>query len=401
MALTSLEYDAPIRRPLRQGGLDYELLETSIALHEEGRPLDSLAKVLAHLFPGRELPDLAKAPFSFTQGSSKVTLQMDGDDVLISVPLVRLSAAGNAVAAMRHVLTKISSTGQLYQPRLRGDDIHLEFRDHLARLHPAKVVEVLKRMPVKADEHDDFLIAQFGALPLERAPIADLDDAELARAEDIWRRHWSDVEEMIKESQRMRSHFFLNAATAYAFHRICGVLPLAGFLLYRLNESAGTFLPSDEDPNKREATLAKWAREMKAVPREELKKSLGHAEYAISPLTDGEPSLLGNVIGKCDRMETIQQLRTSGHSFDAALGLVSSFHFLLARFSWPEAVEGAMRAALSSVSGKSWRETAAHLTDQARAVVELVGHGEEAEGDGEGVAKDSEVEQSDGGEENE
>jgi hypothetical protein len=396
MALTTLEYDAPVRRPLRREALDYELFEQAVALHEDGRALDSLAKVLAHLFPGRTIPDLTKGPFSFTQGSSKVTLRLDGDHVHIFVPLVRLSASGNAVAAMRHVLTQISSTGQLYQPRLRNDDIQLEFRDHLARLHPAKVVEVLKRMPVKADEHDDFLIAQFGALPLERAPIADLDDAEMARAEDIWRRHWGDVEEMVHESQRKRSYFFLNAATAYAYHRICGVLPLAGFLLYRLVESAGTFLPSNEDPNKREATLAKWAKEMKGVPREELKKSLGHAEYAISPLSDGKPGVLRDLIGKCDRMETIQQLRSSGNSFDAALALVSNFNFLLARFSWPEPIEDAMQAALSEASGKPWREMAAHLTEKAAAVIEqFAGAGQEGEEDG---SEGEEAEQEEEGE---
>jgi hypothetical protein len=400
MALTSLQYDAPIRRLARRESLDYELFEQATALHEEGRPFESLTKVLAHLFPGQTLPDLAKEAFSFTQGSSRVTLRLDGDHVLISVPLVRLSTTGNAVAALRHVLTQISSTGQIFQPRLRGDDIHLEFRDRLARLHPAKVVEVLKRMPVKADANDDFLIAQFGALPLERAPIADLDDAELSRAEDIWRRHWSDVEELVKECQRKRSLFFLNAATAYAYHRICGVLPLGGFLLYRLNESAETFLPSDEDPTKRETSLAKWAREMKAVPREELKKSLGHAEYAISPLTDGEPSALTNVIGENDRMETIQQLRNSGNSFDAALALVSNFNFLLARFSWPQPVEDAMSAALSSVSGKPWREIAAHLTDEARAVVEKFVDDAEDEDEDEDESDDEDGE-SDGGEENE
>ncbi len=394
MAITSLEYDAPIRRPLRRDGLDYELLEQAVALHDQGRPIESLTKVLEHLFPGRKLPDLAKEAFTFTQGSSNVALRLDGDHVLISVPLVRLSTAGNAVAALRHVLTQISSTGQIYQPRLRDDDIHLEFRDRLTRLHPAKVVEVLKRMPVKADENDDFLIAQFGALPLDRAPIADLDDAELARADEIWRRHWSDVEELTKESQRKRSLFFLNAATAYAFHRICGVLPLGGFLLYRLNESAGVFLPSDEDPHKREVALSKWAKEMKAVPRDELKSSLGHVEYAISPLTDGTPKLFGNVLGECDRMETIQQLRSSGNSFDAALALVSNFHFLLARFSWPEPVENAMWAALSGASGKPWREIGTHLTEQVGGLIEQLAGDEEGEGENQDAA-------SDGGEENE
>jgi hypothetical protein len=95
------------------------------------------------------------------------------------VPLVRLTPTGNAVAALRYALTTISGSGQLYQPRLRGDDLYLEFRDKLTRMHPAKVLEVLRRMPVEADRCDDWLVGQFGAQPLERAAIEPLTEDEL------------------------------------------------------------------------------------------------------------------------------------------------------------------------------------------------------------------------------
>jgi hypothetical protein len=100
-----------------------------------------------------------------------------------NVPLVRLPPTGNAVAALRYALTTISGSGQLYQPRLRGDELYLEFRDKLTRMHPAKVLEVLRRMPVEADRCDDWLVGLFGAEPLERAAIEPLTEDELTRAE--------------------------------------------------------------------------------------------------------------------------------------------------------------------------------------------------------------------------
>lgn len=370
MAITTLSYEPPVRRSTYRPNLDYDLLEAAGTLHDEGRPVESLMKVFEHFFPGMNLPDLRTETFSFTQGSSKVSTRIEGDDISISVPLVRLAEGGKAIAALRFILTKISSTGQLYQPRLRGDDVYLEYRDRLSRLHPAKVLEVLRRMPVEADDNDDFLIGQFGALPLERAPIDDLTDEEVARCEKIWRSHWSEVEELLKECRRKQSMFFLNEMTAYAQHRLSFALPIGGFLASRLEEASDTFNNCHEDPLKREAALAKCVKDMKAVSTEELKKSLGHATYAISPHDDGTPRVLGQYFGDCDYFETIQSFRESGKSFEAALALISTYNFLLSRYSWATEIETALKAGLALASGKPWKEAASLLYEHAAELAE-------------------------------
>ena len=370
MAITSLTYEPPVRRSSTRPSLDYELLEAAVSLADEGRPLESLLKVFEHLLPGEKVPDLATSAFSFTQGSSKVTTRIENDDLIITVPLVKVPADGRGIAALRHVLTQISATGQLYQPRLNGDDIRLEFRDRLARLHPAKVLEVLRAMPAEADENDDFLIGQFGAQPLERGAVAPLDDAEFARAEAMWRSHWNDVEELLKECQRKRSMFFLNEMTAYALHRVSFALPLCGFVGSKLSELASTFNDSDNDPSKRETTLAKCAKEMKAISSADLRKSMGHTTYAISPHAEGTANVLDGYIGEGNYTETIERLRTTGKPFEAALALISTYNFLLSRYSWPEEIEVKLMAALEQASGKPWKEAATILTDHAKAIVE-------------------------------
>ena len=381
MAITTLSYEAPVRRSTRRETLDYDLLDAAVTLHGEGRPLDALRKVFEHLFPGQPPPDLGKEPFSFTQGSSRVTTRIADDDVSITVPLVRLPAGGGAIAALRHVLSQISATGQLYQPRLHGDDIHLEFKERLTRTHPAKVLEVLRKMPVEADANDDLLIGEFGAQPLERGSIRPLDDAEAARAEKIWRAHWGEVEELVKECQRKRSMFFLNETTAYALHRITFALPLNGIVACRLEEAADTFNDANEDPVKREKVLAKCARDMKAVSGEELRKSLGHADYAISPLDDGTPSALSSYLGPGHYVDTIKKLRTTGKAFDAALALISTYNYLLARHTWPEAIEAELMAGLAEASGKPWKDAAKLLSDHAAALAEKFGATEDEDDD--------------------
>jgi hypothetical protein len=397
MAITSLTYELPVRRSNRRASPDYEKLEAAAALAEEGRSIESLVKVFEHFFPGDPPPDFAKEPHAFTQGSSRVSTRVENDDVLITVPLIRLPTGGSAIAALRHILTKIAATGQLYQPRLRGEDIHLEYRDPLARFHPAKVVEVLRRMPTEADDNDDFLIGQFNAIPLERVPIAALDDAEVARSETFWRQHWNDVDELLKECKRKRSMFFLNELTAYAIHRVMFTLPLCGFVASRLEEAASTFNDGDEDPMKRETSLGKAIKDMKAVSSDELKKSLGHATYAISPLDEGTPHRL-SILAPGNYMETVEELRKSGKSMDAALGLIGTYNYLLARYTWEEPIETALKDGLAQASGKPWREAASFLFDHAK---DLAAKFAEEEEDEEEEDEEEEGEEEEGEEEDE
>jgi hypothetical protein len=399
MAITTLTYEPPVRRSTRQASLDYELLETADSLAESGRHLESLTKVFEHLFPEKKAFTFTGEGFSFTQGSSRVTTKIENDDVVISVPLVSLPSGGSAIAALRYVLTEISATGQLYQPRLRGEDIHLEMRERLSRIHPAKVLEVLRRMPAEADECDDFLIGQFSAKALDRAAITPLGDDEIERCERIWRQHWSDVEELLPECQRKRSMFFLNELTAYAMQRVRFALPLHGFLRSRLEEAGSTFDNTDVDPMKRESALGKCIKEMKAISRDELKQNLGHASYAIRPVSDGTPKALGNYFGPDGYMETINGLRKGGKPMDAALGLVCTFNYFLARFAWDEPVEVAMKEALAEASGKPWREQASLLAEKASEIFEKFGEEDDDDDDDEEDGDEEEEEDDDDGDE--
>jgi hypothetical protein len=158
--------------------------------------------------------------------------------------------------------------------------------------------------------------------------------------------------------------------TAYALHRVSFSLPLGGFIGWKLGDAAATFNDSDVDPTKRETTLAKCAKEMKAVSSEDLRKSMGHASYAISPHADGTGSVLSGYIGPGNYTETIDRLRTTGKPFEAALALISTYNFLLSRYSWPEPIETKLKAGLEAASGKPWKEVANILVEHSKAMIE-------------------------------
>lgn len=368
MGATAVLYTAPIRRPGTAGRPDFEQLEHAHALAEAGLPREALQKAFEHLFPGAVVPDLAVAPFTFVQGSSRVSVRLVADELVITVPLVTLPTDARAVAALRFVLTRCGGTGQTHQPRLRGDAIEFEFRSRIAHLHPAKLIEALRAMPFQADSTDDWMIDQFGASPIDRAVIEPLDADELARAERFWRSHWAEIEALLQDSRRKRSVWFLNEVSAFTCHRLQYVLPLAGSLLGRMNEAAAVFNDADANPDKRETALARFIKEMKALTTADLARQLGHAEYAISPLDEGSPDRVLGYIGGGSYIETIGRLRTTGKPMEAALALASTYTFLLASATWPDPVRIAMEDGLAQASGLPWREAANLLWAHAQAL---------------------------------
>ncbi|MCB9564437.1 MAG: hypothetical protein H6709_17405 [Kofleriaceae bacterium] len=391
----SVTYAPPIRRLPPPTQLDYDLLEAADDLAGDGRAVEAIGQVLAHLFPSAEIGDLTTTPFTFVQGSSLVTVRIEDGELAIAVPLATLSADGNPVAALRYVLTRVSAPGQIYQPRLRGDALSLEFRDKLTRMHPAKVLDVLRRMPPEADRVDDWLVGEFGAVPLGHAEIERLTDDEAARAYELWTRHWGEVEGLLAEAQRKRSVWFLNEVTAFANFRIRFALPLCGHLGSRLAESSAVWNDGQVDSSKREAALARCLRDMKAVTADELRANLGHASYALSPLSEGRAAIISDYFAQGGYIEQIDRFRKSGHSFEAGLALVSTYTYLLARFAWPPVVATAFMEGLAEASGKPWREAATLLWNHCKGLVARF-CGDDAEG-----GDDAEEEEPEGGDEGE
>jgi hypothetical protein len=246
------------------------------------------------------------------------------------------------------------------------------------------MLEVLRRMPVSADYYDDWLIGEFKAQPLHRVELEPVSADELARSTQIWHTHWTEIEELFKECQRKRSLFFLNELTAYALHRVRFALPLNGFLAAKLVESANTFNDTNEQPDKREASLAKCIRDMKAVTDDALAKELAHGTYAISPLADGTGKVISGYFRGGNYVDTIDQYRKSDKAIDAALALVCTYTFLLARYSWSEAIDAAIEDGLGKASGKPWREAADVLFHHAKDVLVAKFCGDEDDDEGAG-----------------
>ena len=363
MAIPSLDLAPPVRRSPHYSARDEDKLLAATALASAGHAAEALAATLAYLFPDQP----TQLPFTFTQGSSRVMVALDGADVVVNVPLVRLPSGEAAAAARDHVLATLS------EPQIDDDVVRLEHREPLATLRPDVLVEVLTNMAAEADENDDLLVARFGALPIDRATIDPLDEADIARAGAIWREHWRTVGELAQLARVKHSMFFLDELCDYACYRPIDALPIVGVLRARLDDASARYNDTSVDPVDREDALAAAAAELGALETGELAASLGHATYAVDPFVPGTPAMLTAHLGPGPHRDRVGDLRDAGDTIDAAIALVATFTYLLAEHSWSPDVEAALRAALASAHEKPWAEAARVLVAHAADVVARFG----------------------------
>lgn len=382
MAIASLQFPSPIRRRLTVAPRDYEQRDRAVELYEAGEHLAAVHETLRYLLPALPPHDLASGPLCFVQGTARVRLRLEDGRLVVSTALLALRDDAQATALLRYALTRLSATGQLFQPRLREGVLTLEFADRLSLLHPLKLVEVLQRLPTESDNNDAWLQQRFDVDEADREPLAPLDDEEFARALGIWRGHWEAVDQLMLESRRRRSVRFLDSLGSWAANQIRYALPLHGSVRASLNEAADEYTDKDENPNRRDAALARCCREMRQVGEDELRRCLGHAQYAINPLHEGTPSLLSSMLGG-QRLQTSSELRAAGRYLESALELVADYLYLLADHSWPEVIDRNLQAALAEVSGKPWREVAAQLWSHANQTARQFGSRADEDDEGE------------------
>jgi hypothetical protein len=389
MAIASIALPQPIRARQEFPRRDFALRDQAITEFEAGAHLDALHHALRYMLPEQsQALDLRAQALCVIHGSARVRVELQGDDLCIRAAIARIDPERSQVpAALRYFLSNASGTGQLFQARLSAgensaretasgelqDLIYLEYRDPLRMSHPHKVIEVLGRMPVEADRFDGWIVDQFSLDPYDREPLQFLSEAEKANACSLWQSHWAAIEELQNESRRRRSVRFLNFLASFASSYIGYCLPVSGRLRSDLAEASDVYNNRDETPDKRDNALAKHVKAMRALSDAELLANLQHARYAFNPLYEGTISLLNQVLGAGQSMQSTGDARASGRALEAAFELITNYAYLLSYHSWPAEIEQSLREALDAVSEKPWREAAEFLWTHAAATVKRFG----------------------------
>lgn len=356
MSLLGLQCPQPLRKRPANAQVDYARRDRAIELFENGESYKALVETLRYLNPASKPAGVRQGPLFWTQGTAKVQIALSHDDQLsVSSALANVAVEPANPAALRYFLGNISSTGKLFQPRLTDGVVGLHFSEKLSLLHPQKLIEVLQKLPLEADNHDAWMQEELGCESVGRAVPKVLNASERKRALALWVQHWSDMDALMLESRRRRSMRFLDAIGRIAVGQIRYTLPLFGSLRRKLNQSADVFIDRESGARERESELVRCVRSMRDAKPEEVLACLGHVNYAVTPWNPGSAGVLRSAIGSVHHMHQSNEFRQSGRSMEATVEILANYLYLLAYFTWPPVIEHALRQTLNGVSGQPWR----------------------------------------------
>lgn len=368
MSLSAFFCPRPIRRRPRLIARDYARRDLAIELFDRGDYPQAVAETFAHAMPEVIARSPFRLPMRFAQGSALFEAIQEGNEFVLSTVLAELHEGANATALLRFALSRLAGTGQMYQPRLHGHVVRVEFRERLDQLHPLKLLEVLTKLPAEASQQDQWLSEEFAVTRPASAPLEPLSGEETKAALAYWRRHWSDMEVLHNEVRRRRSVRMLDFAGSLASNLTRLVLPLHGSLRIELDDHADEISDRDESVSKRDAAMARLVRKMQAVEDKRLLASLGHGQYAVNPLREGSPSMIHSLYGAGERMQAIHDHRANGRLLEAGLELLAYAAYLMATYSWSEAVDESLGQVLATAHEKPVREVLDQLLMQAEAI---------------------------------
>lgn len=368
MPIHALQFPIPIRRPTRPTPRDHARRDRAIELFDAGEAVAAVQESLAYLLPDSDVSGFPATPLRFPQGAASIEVVLEGDALRVTASIATINDRAATTAALRFFLSRLSSTGQMFQPRLRDNAVNVEYRDPVNQVHPTKLIEVVQRLAQEASRHDRWLSERFGISVPDHGLLTPLDAEELPRAIAIWRTHWSEVDELVMESRRRRSLRVLDTLGSLAINRTRYLLSVHGDVRARLVEFADTFTDRDEDGEARDAALAKCVKQMLRVSDAELANAFAHTEYSINPLRDGSDGIGASLVANPQRMQHVGDLRSAGQLLEATLELSACYVYALAQYSWPEPLERRLREALDQASGKPWREAAQSLWSHAQQI---------------------------------
>lgn len=376
MTLSAFHCPPPIRRRRPLIARDYARRDFAIELFDRGEFHQAIAETFAHAMPEVIAERPFALPMDFAQGSARFDVRLDGDVFVLSTVLAQLRDGANATALLRFTLSRLAGTGQMYQPRLSGGVVRVEFREELRHLHPLKLLEVLNKLPAEASQQDQWLAEEFAVARPASAPLTPLSEAEAEAALAFWKKHWSDMEVLHNEVRRRRSVRMLDFVGSLSSNLVRYMVPLHGSLRIELDEYADEISDRDESVSKRDASMARLIRTMQAADDARLLASLGHGEYAVNPLREGSPSMIHSLYGSGERMQAIHEHRANGRLLEAGLECVAYASYLLATYSWAAPVEESIAQLLNTAHDRPIREVLEPLLNQAESIAAEYGkHG--------------------------
>lgn len=264
------------------GTVQGEKLEQAVDLFKDGQYLASLHALLDGLGASfrPKYGNESGTAFRIPHGSILVHIRVEGDELIIYADFLTIPEK-HRVAMLRQVLE--INTGKLMLARFipDGDKLRMEYRCPMAQAHPVKIEGVLTNICMIGDRYDDEFCTKFGAERCYEPEITPYPEAELERVYEaiqrVCQRALDECAAFTTDREPQEAWAMLNAT----LRQIIYFARPQGDLERRIDRAISE-LDEDKPAGELVVHAENFLRELMAMSREEMAKSLYYVETLIS-----------------------------------------------------------------------------------------------------------------------
>lgn len=277
----------------------------------------------------------AEGRFHFYQGSKVVRGEFNNDFLKADVTLAKMPQP--SVPVMRRLL---EMNFNLYYSRYALDEgrLCMNFDSDIETASPSKLYYGLKELSTRADKQDDLLVQDFTILETSDSEhVSELPQQE----KDIkyeWVQKW--IEQTLETISKVDADKF-SGGIAYMLlsliYRIDYLISPEGKLLHDLEKIAGIYFKKDErQVVEKSRDMIEEFRKMKAMPKEEIVKSLFRSRYTFAIVAPQQYKTIADSIHGAN--QNFSWYRDNNHAFIATQIIEYGITYCQYSYSLPKVI---------------------------------------------------------------
>lgn len=263
--------------------INVDAFDDSVDAYDNKNFVLSLHKLLDYVNPGlrSKYGNAAGTEFSIPHGSIIVNLKIDGDQLKVTAPFLKLPEQ-NKVPLLRQTAGLNFNHIDLAQIELDGDSLQFEYTCPMALVNPYKMYYIFREICITGDKYDDEFSTKFGAERIYEPKITPYDAATIDTIYNV-------IQQSCKECMDGLSYYEAERKYGYAWNVVaCAILKILyyahpqGQLLNDLNKCIFDLDRQDIPLNEVVNIGKKLVERLQGMSKDALAEDLYYVETFVS-----------------------------------------------------------------------------------------------------------------------
>jgi len=293
------------------------------------------------------------------QGSAEIQVKLTDKILSVKAPFLRITEQTNKVALLRKVAEVNFTPLTLAQIHLKNDELWFEYEMPIQLAQPNKVYDVLRNVPVFADDYDDMFIEKYKASFYKKPKFTALNEDEKSKV-------WKQISDILEDYKNYTQFFkdkrwedFQWDNLVISLLKISNMPYVNGKLRSDLFKYIGILFNGNLDFKYRVDKGVNYMKTLMEKSQDEIMKNVYHAEQFISLRWRSSEQIISERLK--NNVEQVERYLKEESYFNLSYYLQFVLLKLIYDYTIEDNYKNAIETVLEEVSGLSPTDAAPKL----------------------------------------